>query len=390
MQDWKRIVTRREPRDRTTTPIADTPDDELQKELRIVSATKNLLLVEDNLINQKVMLGMLRSMGFKNVGLASNGVEAVRMVRGKPAAYDLVLMDINMPIMDGHAATKDIRAAGILVPVIAMTAYALKGDRELCLEHGMNDYIAKPVDKKQLARVLGKWLLRTTDYRKNFEERLAELRRHQESLGQIRTPGLEAKQFLFDVANESGPNQTFGHIAPATPPAEEPRSTPASGNSHPVLIKDVSNAPEASNGRDMLDNTAAELNGFSLRLPAKTGTSDQAGAFGGKAKEASHGIQPEMKSVVIDTTGQQGHTTGEANWTPDAKSDAAEECRTADKQNPEPAAEATKLSPSVESVETQPRLEERVNISVNKPSLSGLATHGPTGDGGVASVDAKV
>jgi osomolarity two-component system sensor histidine kinase TcsA len=390
MQDWKRIVTRREPRDRTTTPIADTPDDELQKELRIVSATKNLLLVEDNLINQKVMLGMLRSMGFKNVGLASNGVEAVRMVRGKPAAYDLVLMDINMPIMDGHAATKDIRAAGILVPVIAMTAYALKGDRELCLEHGMNDYIAKPVDKKRLARVLGKWLLRMTDYRKNYEERLAELRRHQESLGQVMTPGLEAKQFLFDVANGPGPNQAFGHLAPATPPAEEPRRTPASDNPHPLLTKDVSGAPEASKGRDGLHNAAAEINGFSLRLPTRTGTSDQAGDPDGKAKQPSHGIQPGMESVAVaDTTDQQGHAPGKANGTPDAKSGAAQGCQTADNQNPEAAEEATKRRLSVECVETQPRLAENgVNISVNETSLSGAAAHGPAGDSGVASVDA--
>jgi osomolarity two-component system sensor histidine kinase TcsA len=147
----------------------------------MVSSTKNLLVVEDNLINQKVMLGMLRTIGFKNIGLASNGMEAVRMVRGKPAAYDIVLMDVNMPIMDGHQATKEIRASGILVPIVAMTAYALKGDRELCIEHGMNDYIAKPVNKKRLIMVLAKWLLRMTDYRKNFDLRLAELQRHEEA-----------------------------------------------------------------------------------------------------------------------------------------------------------------------------------------------------------------
>ncbi|KAG7284874.1 hypothetical protein NEMBOFW57_009489 [Staphylotrichum longicolle] len=155
------------------------PDvEELQKELKIVSSTKNLLGVEDNLINQTVMLGMLRSIGFKNVDLASNGAEAVRMVCGKPAAYDAVLMDINMPIMDGHAASKDTRAARIYVPIVAMTAYALKGDKERCLENGMNDYIAKPVDKTQLIKVLGKWLLRMTEYGKNFEQRFAVARRH--------------------------------------------------------------------------------------------------------------------------------------------------------------------------------------------------------------------
>ncbi|KAK4151144.1 hypothetical protein C8A00DRAFT_45613 [Chaetomidium leptoderma] len=189
MQDWKRTVT----------PPPDPDVDEMRKELKLISSTKNLLVVEDNMINQKVILGMLRSIGFRNVGLASNGMEAVRMVRCKPAAYDMVLMDINMPIMDGHEATKDIRAAGILVPIVAMTAYALNGDKERCLEHGMNDYIPKPVDKKRLIKTLGKWLLRMTDYRKNYEERIAELRRHGKAAAQVMTPAIEAKHFLFEA-----------------------------------------------------------------------------------------------------------------------------------------------------------------------------------------------
>ncbi|KAK3307793.1 uncharacterized protein B0T15DRAFT_482721 [Chaetomium strumarium] len=161
---------------RTGTPPPDSDLENLREELRMVSSIKNLLVVEDNLINQKVIIGMLRSLGFKNIGLAVNGKEAVKMVRGKPAAYDLVLMDINMPIMDGHQATRHIRSGGILVPIVAMTAYALKGDKEKCLDHGMNDYITKPINRARLITVLGKWLLRTVDYRKTFEERLSELR----------------------------------------------------------------------------------------------------------------------------------------------------------------------------------------------------------------------
>ena len=67
------------------------------------------------------------------------------MVCADPAAFDLVLMDINMPIMDGHEATVQIRAAGIRLPIVAMTAHALKGQIELCLEKGMDDYISKYV-----------------------------------------------------------------------------------------------------------------------------------------------------------------------------------------------------------------------------------------------------
>ncbi|KAL1844182.1 hypothetical protein VTJ49DRAFT_3838 [Mycothermus thermophilus] len=203
IRDWTRLGAARDASSNPAKKQDTTPSspggsvdiDEMLKELRIVSPVKSMLLVEDNLINQKVMLGMLRSMGFNNVALASNGADAVRMVRGKPAAYDMVLMDISMPIMDGKQATREIRDAGILVPIVAMTAYALKGDQERCLEHGMNDYIAKPVDKKRLIRVLGKWLLRMTDYRKTFDERMAELRHRPDALCQP-TPSIEAENPL--------------------------------------------------------------------------------------------------------------------------------------------------------------------------------------------------
>lgn len=142
-----------------------TPADK-KKRIIEVAPIKSLLLVEDNLINQKVMVGMLRSLGFKNIELAGNGSEAVSIVRGKPAAFDLVLMDISMPILDGNQASRCIRDNGILVPIIAMTAYALKGDKERCLEHGMDDYISKPIDRKRLTALLYKWLCEHGDYRK--------------------------------------------------------------------------------------------------------------------------------------------------------------------------------------------------------------------------------
>lgn len=146
---------------------ASSSPDIADPQVRLAEAapTTSLLIVEDNVINQKVMLGMLRSVGFKQIEVASNGAEAVSMVRAKPAAYDLVLMDINMPIVDGYEATAQIRECGIRVPIIAMTAYALKGDRERCLESGMDDYVPKPIDRKHLLRTLVKWLLDTRDYR---------------------------------------------------------------------------------------------------------------------------------------------------------------------------------------------------------------------------------
>jgi polar amino acid transport system substrate-binding protein len=121
---------------------------------------RQVLLVEDNEINQMVALDMLQNMGLK-VSLAVNGEEAVEMV--KKEHFDAVLMDIQMPGMDGYKATAQIREQGLRfdpahLPVIAMTADAMEGDREKALDAGLNDYISKPVDMKQLANVLQLWI----------------------------------------------------------------------------------------------------------------------------------------------------------------------------------------------------------------------------------------
>jgi CheY-like chemotaxis protein len=102
---------------------------------------KNILLAEDNLVNQKLAIRTLANAGAA-VELAENGVEALEKLRQHK--YDCVLMDIQMPVMDGLEATRKIRDGGSSIPIIAMTASALKGDRERCLLAGMNDYISKP------------------------------------------------------------------------------------------------------------------------------------------------------------------------------------------------------------------------------------------------------
>jgi len=120
-----------------------------------------VLLVEDNPINQMVAQKMLQRVGLKPV-LANNGVEALKHLNEQ--AYDLVLMDCQMPEMDGFDATREIRKLDIRglnsqpLPVVAMTANVMSGDRERCLEVGMDDYIGKPVQRDQLASVLKKWL----------------------------------------------------------------------------------------------------------------------------------------------------------------------------------------------------------------------------------------
>jgi signal transduction histidine kinase/CheY-like chemotaxis protein len=113
-----------------------------------------ILVAEDNPVNQQVALGLLRKIGH-SVDVASDGAEAVEAVRSRP--YDLVLMDVQMPEMDGLQATAAIRAlnsSAARVPIVAMTANAMRGDEKMCLDAGMDGYISKPIDRRKLIEVL--------------------------------------------------------------------------------------------------------------------------------------------------------------------------------------------------------------------------------------------
>jgi CheY-like chemotaxis protein len=117
-----------------------------------------VLLAEDNVVNQKVAARLLEKLGH-SVEVTSNGAEALAaFTRG---AFDLILMDVQMPVMDGYGATLAIRAAeqgtGSRVPIVALTAHAMKGDREICLKAGMDDYLGKPIRPRELSAVLERW-----------------------------------------------------------------------------------------------------------------------------------------------------------------------------------------------------------------------------------------
>ncbi|MDF1603801.1 response regulator [Nocardioides sp. YIM 152315] len=118
-------------------------------------AAHRVLVVEDNPINQLVAVGLLRALGYA-CATADDGEAAVAEVR--TGDYDAVLMDVQMPRMDGYAATRAIRAEGWKVPIIAMTAAAVEGERDRCLEAGMDDFLTKPVDSAALGSALQRWV----------------------------------------------------------------------------------------------------------------------------------------------------------------------------------------------------------------------------------------
>jgi two-component system, sensor histidine kinase and response regulator len=123
-----------------------------------------ILLAEDNIVNMKLALRLLEKLGYQ-ADSVSNGREAIEAL--EKTSYDLVLMDVQMPVMDGFEAVQQIRkierkskkenGARPPLPIIAMTAHAMKGDRERCIEAGMNDYVSKPIDPKELAEKIAQW-----------------------------------------------------------------------------------------------------------------------------------------------------------------------------------------------------------------------------------------
>ncbi len=137
-----------------TAPITRHTIEETRGQTRV-----KVLVVEDNIVNQKVAVRLLEKCHCR-VDIAADGQEAVDAIAR--IAYDCVLMDCLMADMDGFAATAIIRqrelATGQHVPIIAMTANAMQGDRERCLEAGMDDYLSKPVKVEALRDILNKWV----------------------------------------------------------------------------------------------------------------------------------------------------------------------------------------------------------------------------------------
>jgi signal transduction histidine kinase/CheY-like chemotaxis protein len=132
-----------------------------------ISAAR-LLLVEDNLVNQKVVLAILRNKGYR-IDIANDGQEALNKLAAAEIPYDLVLMDIQMPVLDGLEATLRLRRDPRWehLPVVAMTAHAMNGDRERCIQAGMNGYLSKPVQPAHLIATVERHLPAATGAYRN-------------------------------------------------------------------------------------------------------------------------------------------------------------------------------------------------------------------------------
>ncbi len=157
-------------RELSTSKPVSTPGSTLDRGL----TPARILVVEDNFTNQQVAVGILKKLGFR-AEVAVNGAEAVKALETSP--YDLVLMDVQMPVMDGLEATRAIRDSQSRVlnhqiAIVAMTAHALRGDREKCLQAGMDDYLKKPIERSDLVAILEKWLKLKGEVKSNDAQRV--------------------------------------------------------------------------------------------------------------------------------------------------------------------------------------------------------------------------
>jgi len=137
------------------------------------SANKTVLIVEDNLLNQKLTGIILKNNGF-NFLLAANGLEAIKIL--EKHTPDLILMDIQMPVMDGYEATCYIRdEMHINIPIVAITAHALSGEKEKCIEKGINDYLPKPFSETALLKTISLWINKNSSSKKTAEKKFTDL-----------------------------------------------------------------------------------------------------------------------------------------------------------------------------------------------------------------------
>ncbi|HYF73187.1 MAG TPA: response regulator, partial [Nocardioides sp.] len=252
---------------------------------------RRVLVVEDNVVNQLVAAGLLEALGY-GARVVDDGAAALTALAEEP--FDLVLMDVQMPIMDGYAATRAIRAgeaAGRRMPIIAMTAAAVEGERERCLEAGMDDFLTKPVDAAALALVLDQWVGTTGVPSPRSVRVVTEEQRAAEAAGPDRsadTPdggpdGLEGLTLDrldelrdLDPGNTAYLDRAIGNFVANTPGTLETiREALAAGDA--ATLKQVSH--KLAGGALNLGVTPAGRTAQQIELVADTGTTEGAAAL---------------------------------------------------------------------------------------------------------------
>ncbi len=151
--------------------VSDTlsADEDIEELVELIEedVVGKILVAEDHPVNQMLFKTILENIGHE-VDIAGNGLEAVEAV--KSSNYDIIFMDVQMPEMNGYEATIEIRKLGIKTPIVAVTASAIKGEKEKCISVGMTDFLTKPFKKKDILPVLGKWIKSQTNFKSRAEE----------------------------------------------------------------------------------------------------------------------------------------------------------------------------------------------------------------------------
>ncbi len=251
-------------------------------EARPVDPSVRILVAEDHPVNQKLAVRQLEKLGF-GADVAANGREAVEAMQ--KTRYDLILMDLSMPEMDGLEATRAIRrmeGTAPVVPIVALTANALAGDRERCLAAGMNDYLSKPVTEAQLGAMIEKWVARA---------------------------GVERRGSGVDRRAPGG--------APRT--EDRPSSASATADRHPETVLDpavLSSLRDISDGRDdflaelaqlFLDDSPRRLDEIEAAVVARDGEALRSAAHALKSSAGNLGaIRLHAVASVLETAGAAG------------------------------------------------------------------------------------
>ena len=219
-----------------------------------------VLLVEDNEINQQVAEELLGQAGI-DVTIGNNGKEGVDTLITRPEAFDAVLMDIQMPVMDGYAATKEIRKDTRFkaLPVIAMTANAMAGDRDKALAAGMNDHVAKPIDVAELFEVLGRWIQVPEDRRTQAVGTMETVPGQEEGLPEL--PGIDTRAGL---ARCGGNEVTYRKIL------HKFRETQAAAPQHIRAALEANDRTTAEREAHTLKGVAGNIGADALQAVART------------------------------------------------------------------------------------------------------------------------